>query len=127
MVKNYILDSNILIGIANSDGKILDLLLSLNQEQFNISVISRLEVLIGFRKHVNLLEEMENFLDQYPSVSFDESLCREAAMLQEKSPKKLKFKDLLIAATAILHKKTLITSDKDFLSFKNLKVKYIKP
>ncbi len=100
---------------------------NLNDENFSISIITRLEVMLGFKKHQITLETLENDLNEYENIPLSEEVCREATLLSLQSEKKLKFKDLIIAATAILHNKTLITSDKDFLSFKNLKVKYIKP
>ncbi len=125
MVNNYILDSNIIINLINDNGLIVTHLGGLKQDVFSISIISRLEVMLGHSKHSMNLEQIELILDNYAALPFDEEICRQAATLSDKSPKKLKFKDLIIAATAIVHKKTLITSDKDFLSFKKLKVKYI--
>lgn len=124
MVNKYILDTNIVISLLNGNSAALE---KLGEQQFSISIISRMEVLLGRKKHILSLEDIENYLDDYVNLPFDADLCREATILHEKSTKKLKFKDLIIAATAIVHNKTLITSDKDFLSFKNLKVKYIKP
>lgn len=125
MVNNYILDTNVIISILNGKPKTLSLFKLPGEQQFSISIVSRMEVLLGRKKHALSIEEMENYLDDYFNLPFDEELCREATILYEKSAKKLKFKDLVIAATAIVHNKTLITSDKDFLSFKKLKVKYI--
>lgn len=125
MVNNYILDSNVVISILNGSPKVLSLIKVLAEEQFSISIVSRMEVLLGRKKHALSLEEMENYLDDYYNLPFDEELCRVATIMNEKSKKKLKFKDLIIAATAMVHNKTLVTSDKDFLSFKKLKVKYI--
>ncbi len=127
MVNKYILDSNIIIALINQDSLVRAFSRNLKQDVFYVSMITRLEVMMGHSKHSINLEQIEMILDNYPSLPLDEDVCRKATVLQEKSKKKLKFKDLIIAATAIVHNKTLITSDKDFLSFKNLKVKYIKP
>lgn len=126
-MKNYILDSNVVIQILNQNKKVLGVIEQLNEEQFYISIVTRLEVLLGRKKHLFTLEAMENYLDDYYNLPFNEETCREATVLFEKSGNKLKFKDLVIAATAKVHNLTLITSDKDFKKIRGLKIEYIKP
>lgn len=105
--------------------KFTDFVINLNPGLGSISIVTRLEVMLGYKKHRVSLESIENDLNEYDNISLTEEICRQATLLSADSQKKLKFKDLIIAATAIVRNKTLVTSDKDFLSFKKLKVKYI--
>lgn len=126
MVKNYLIDTNIIIYLLENKHKIVMEIENLGDDVFSISTITRLEVLMDIKKHSLNLEQGENYLDDFENISFDKDICREAAKLNSKNVKKLKFKDIMIAATAQHNNLTLVTSDKDFLRFKNLKVKYIK-
>ncbi len=118
----YILDSNIFIYFLKGDQRLIEFLEDLDAERFYTSVISRLEVLIGHDKDHMSLKEVEFYLDDCENIAVDKSVIQEAFHLTSKLKKKLKFKDLLIAATAKVHKKVLVTGDKDFKNVPGLKV-----
>lgn len=118
----YILDSNIFIYFLKGNQRLIEFLEDLGAERFYTSVISRLEVLMGHDKDDVSLKEVEFYLDDCENIAVDKLVIREAFNLTSKLKKKLKFKDLLIAATAKVHKKVLITADKDFKNVPGLKV-----
>lgn len=122
----YILDTNIVVYYFQGNRAIIDLLDDLNQERFYLSVISRLEVLIGHSRENLPLSEIQICLDDLCNLPVDTAIVDEALSLQLQGVKKLKFKDLLIAATAKIHNKTLLTADKDFKGIPGVKVKLVK-
>ena len=123
--EKYIVDTNILIYVSKENENILSTLDGLDQAAFYISVISHFEFLNGHRddKH---LQAMEEFLDQLIVVDLSVEISKRAALLDRETSRKLKFKDLLIAATAQVEGLTLVTDDKDFKKLKGLKVKLVK-
>ena len=57
-----LLDTNILIDLSNSDKEIISLIHKLeNKEQFSISTITHMELLIGCRNKIEL-NKLNNFL-----------------------------------------------------------------
>ena len=87
MVNKYILDSNIIIALINQDSLVRAFSRNLKQDVFYVSMITRLEVMMGHSKHSINLEQIEMILDNYPSLPLDEDVCRKATVLQEKSRK----------------------------------------
>ncbi|MFA4814928.1 MAG: type II toxin-antitoxin system VapC family toxin [Candidatus Gracilibacteria bacterium] len=127
MMQEYILDSNILIYLSNNkEPKIKKMLQSLRREYFFISTISSIEVLMGAKNEKDL-KELNRFIHQFVPIDLNSAIGREAVKLSKKQTKKLKFKDLLIAATAQVEGLTLVTADKDFKKIKGLKVRLVKP
>lgn len=122
----YLLDTNILIYLLRGDIRLGKFLANLNQEKFGISMISRMEVLIGADKESFTYEELCGYLDVFQNMNVDKRTVEEAVMINKKLTKSIKFKDMLIAASSIVSKATLITSDKDFEKVKGLKIKYYK-
>lgn len=123
----YLLDSNIVIYFLNGDSKALAFLGKLRNKNFSISSVSRIEILMGAKKHAGTLEYMRDQLNDYEHIPVDKKLSDFAVDLYLRSKKRLKFKDLIIAATAKLHNMTLITADTDFKNVKGLKVKLFNP
>ena len=116
----YILDTNILIYAFQEQQKILGYLKELHEEQFFISAISRFEVMLGGNKEdVDYAEK--KYFRLFPVLPVDAMIADTAARIYHKK-KKILHKDSLIAATAIEHKATLITADREFLKFPELKV-----
>lgn len=68
--------------------------------------------------------DIEAYLDDCENVTLDKDVVREALKLL--TVKKMKFKDLVIAATAKVHGKTLITADRDFEGLEGVKVLFYK-
>lgn len=119
----YILDTNILIYSLAENQRVKEQLLAIESDDFAISVITRFEVLIGKRKDNATTSEIAYFINGFDNLVIDTAVIEEAIMIKERTSTKLKFKDLLIAATAKVHNLTLITADKDFLKIDGLKVK----
>ncbi len=118
----YLLDTNILIYFLQGNQHVIDVLNDLNQDQFAISAISRFELLVGLEKETKTRGELELVLDECRTISFDTALSNTAADLFHSLDSKLKFKDLVIAATAKQNGYTVITSDKDFKKLKGVEV-----
>lgn len=72
------------------------------------------------------LEFLDKILRTFAPLDLNTKIALGAVRLEKKFPKKLKFKDLLIAATAQVEGLTLVTADKDFKKIKGLKVKLVK-
>lgn len=94
------------------------------QEYFFISTMSTIELLMGAKSKKDE-EELNHFVHQFAPLDLDSKVAREAVNLSKMNTKKLKFKDLLIAATAKVESLTLITADKEFKKMKGLKVKHL--
>ena len=122
----YLLDTNILIYFLQGKKEVLSLLNRLNSEKFAISIVSRLEFLNGLQNEIFITKEVEQYLDLFENITLDREIVRTAALFSFKSFKKLKFRDLIIAATAVVRNRTLITADKDFRNFPGLKLKLLK-
>lgn len=105
--------------------EILNALEKLKREYFFVSVISHLEFLLGARSKKEEVE-IKKKLNELVPLDLRRETVSEAVEVFKKNSKKLKFKDLLIAATAKNEKLTLITADKDFKTVKGLKVKLLK-
>ncbi len=110
----YLIDTNIFIHFLKADEGIIESLSALVQDTFYISVISRFEVLVGADKENYSVEEIESYIDQCVNLDLNSKIVNEALKIMAHTKKKLKFKDLLIAATAKVHGFTLITCDRDF-------------
>jgi predicted nucleic acid-binding protein len=121
-MKEYLLDSNILIYLLKNDSKTKALLKRLRREYFFISTISVTEVQWGARSQKDL-KILKDFTRQFVPLDLRTAIAEQAVTLS-KTQKSLKFKDLLIAATAQVEGLTLVTTDKDFKRIKDLKLKF---
>lgn len=126
MKNRYLLDTNIIIHLMHQHPKVVKAVHALNADDFLISSISYLETMLGIPKETKKKADIELFLEDLEVVPFDKTATLLAGELNLASPKKLKFKDLMIAATALAQDLPLVTADKDFNSIKGLKVKYVK-
>ena len=122
----FLLDSNVLIYAMNKRKCALDFFRSHKSAYFATSAVSRLEVLLGESKEEMSMEEMENELDDFQTIVLDNKIVRSAALLHGRNKKTLKFKDLVIEASANVNGLTLVTADKDFRAIEGLKVKLLK-
>jgi predicted nucleic acid-binding protein len=118
----YLIDSNIFIYFLKQNDGIVEFLEDLDEDRFAVSIVSRFEILAGAEKERYSLKEIEQYLDDCDNIVLDSRVVTEALNIRRKLKKKLKFTDLVIAATARLHKKILITADKDFKNVPGLKV-----
>ena len=118
----YLIDSNIFIYFLKRNDGIVEFLEDLDEDRFAVSIVSRFEILAGAEKENYSLKEIEQYLDDCDNIVLDSRVVTEALSMRRKLKKKLKFTDLVIAATARLHKKILVTADKDFKNVPGLKV-----
>ena len=72
------------------------------------------------------MNEIELVLDECKNISLDKKIVKEAVNLNKISKVKLKFKDLIIAATAKVYRYTLLTADQDFKKLEGVKVELFK-
>ncbi len=110
---NYLLDTNVLILHLRERSEITALLTQWGSENvLCISVATRTEILAGMRPHeedrtIELLDSLENF-------PVDEAIADQAGRLIYQYARRgiqLSFPDALIAATALQHDLTLVTTN----------------
>ena len=119
-----VFDSSIIIDALRRKQVAIDLVESFSaKERIAVTVISKYEILRGTKeKNVSSVSEL---LSQFITLDFEERAVTEAI----KAYKKLKEKgkvvnelDLLIAGIVAANNETLITRDRDFLSFESAKI-----
>jgi predicted nucleic acid-binding protein len=120
----YLIDSNIIILSIKGNEDIITNLESIKLEA-QISIVTRLEVMMGYQKDSMEKSVLESYLDEFNNIVLDSTIVDTAVTLNESLQKKIKFKDLVIAATAFTHNLTIITCDNDFKTIPQLKVKLI--
>ncbi len=123
---HYLIDSNILIYFLDGNKNVADFFSENKESRFSISVVSRLEVMVGAYKHGISLFESEKYLDLFENVNLDKKVAEKAVQFSLLSHKKLKFKDLIVAATASLIGSTIVTADQDFKNIAGIKVRLLK-
>jgi len=126
-----IVDTSIIVDILQGNKRMGDFLAELKTE-LSVSSVVLAEILIGFYRHSkNVREKLkENFGkiikdNNIKIISFDENIADKYAELQAHLLKKgMVFSpfDGIIAATALFHGITLLTSDEDFKRVKGLKL-----
>ena len=123
----YLLDSNILIySLADHEDLLLHLS-DLQQEWFYISAISRMEILVGVDKQGLSRNDTLSMLESIRTFPVTEEIVDLASeIFVQKHLGKSYFKDVIIAATAMIHNATLITADKGFKKFKGLEVRFLE-
>ena len=124
-MKKYLLDSNIIIYALQRSPKILTLLNNLDEDAFFVSSISYLEVLLGEKREAASEKKILRFLDNFNLVVFDKEMALSSAKLHARLKRKMRFRDLSIAATALAKDLTLITADKDFQRVEGLKIEFV--
>lgn len=123
---HYLIDSNILIYFLDGNERVAKFFADNKKLHFSISIVSRLEVMVGSSKHGLSLLESEKYLDLFENINLDKKIVGRAVEFSLLNKKKLQFKDLIIAATASLNGSTLVTSDRDFQNLSGVKVQFIK-
>ncbi len=117
-----LLDSNIVIYMLHGDRSIDNYIVSLGSPPLAISAVSRTEVLLGLDKEQMSVSGLKTYLDLFDCLPITKEVADCAAELYYSHKYPLKFKDLLIAATAIVYKAVLLTADKDFKRVAGLEV-----
>lgn len=119
-----IFDSSIIIDILRKKKTAMDLIESYaEKERMAITVINKYEILRGTTdKDLSFVSEL---LSQFVIYDFEDFVIREAVKLYKKLAERGKIVnelDVLIAGIASANNETLITKDKDFLKFENVKI-----
>ncbi len=122
---DYLLDTNVLVLALRSVPKALDFLdaLERRQEFAGISVVTRTEILAGMRPHEE--ERTMALLDSLINLYVDEAIADRAGRLIYQYARQgiqLSFPDALIAATALQHDLTLVTTNVKHFPMPDLRV-----
>ena len=120
-----LLDSNILIYATQPNYQYVRDFIANNSSI--VSVISKIEVLGYHNLSLNLKSDIEQLFELFEIIPISDEIADEAIVLRQR--KKISLGDSLIAATAIIHNKTLVTANiKDFDWITNLTINNpIKP
>ena len=119
----YLIDTNILIyylanRIPENEINNLEKIL---EEDFNISIITKIEFLGWSFYDDKTFEQAKEFIEFANVISLDNKISEFAIDLRRKY--KLKLGDAVIAATSLFHNLTLVTrNEKDFKKVKEIKI-----
>jgi len=86
----------------------------------NISVVTEIEALSWINPEKNKEKIIEEFIHDSNVLALTPDIVKQCIVIRRE--KKIKTPDAIIAATAIFHSLTLLTSDADFQHIKNLNV-----
>jgi len=111
----YLLDTNILIYHLNRSIPVqsIEKIRQILKNHFNISIISKME-LLGFRGHSpQSYKKSESFLENAAIIGLDDEIVD--TVIQLRKNKSIKLPDAIIAATARVNHWTLVTrNENDF-------------
>jgi predicted nucleic acid-binding protein len=105
----FVTDTNVLINFLGGQKKMFD---ALNGKDIAISFITEMELLAWpsiTSKDILIIKAM---LTQYRIVPMEDAIKQEAILIRRRT--KMKLPDAIIAATAIILRKPLITTDSGF-------------
>ncbi len=122
----FLLDSNVVINILRKNKQVLSYVKRIQKSPCLLSVITRLEVLLGAVTDKQSLSDISEVIERYATLPVDTRIADTAFQMKYEDNVSLKFKDLLIAATAKEHDLTVVTSDKDFKKLKGVQVHLLK-
>ena len=112
----YLLDTNVCIRILNgTSASLIDHLRAVPRSLVRLSSVVRAELLYGARKSTHIAENLrllERFFDTIASLPFDDRCAEEYGLLREELDRAgtpIGPNDLLIAATARVHRAVLVT------------------
>ena len=119
-----LLDTNIIIELFKGNSETINLLESINEENFSISIITSMELYYGAlnKRELNVIKK---FLKNFELLPINEKISKISLDLIEKYSKShgLEIPDALIAATAIYYDIPLLTYNrKDFKYIEKLKL-----
>lgn len=117
---SYLLDTNVIIDFFHGQKSTVDKVKSIEKENLSLSIITAAEIYHGSYKTAvphKYIDEFENFLVDLSVklIPLDREIVKRYGLITaslEKQGKKLSAFDILIAATALTHNLTIITSDK---------------
>lgn len=120
MAGKYLIDTNTVIDYLNNKlpvntAQILD------EEELEISVITRMELLAWRNADAHQLQVLEEFISNAVVRNLDEPVILKG--IEIRKTLQLKLPDAIIAATAIVHERSLVTRNVgDFKNITGLKV-----
>jgi toxin FitB len=117
--KKYLIDTNVLIEYVSNVLPIesRQFVESKINEDFNISVINRIEVL----GHNSSTKDLEQFLNLANVIQLSEQIADKTILIRKS--RRMKLPDAIIASTALEHNLTIISRNvKDFEGIPNLEV-----
>jgi hypothetical protein len=117
----FLVDTNILIYLQNGRPSINQYL----DDEFYVSDITVLEYLGVKGINEDQLNSRKIVLDACQLIEFNQSIRDLAIDIKQKY--QIKVPDAIIAATAIFHKRILLTADKDFKKIEELNLLIIEP
>lgn len=112
------MDSNVLIDYAGGKfkGAAEQKLDAIFDDSFHYSIISRMEVL-GYMAPPEILQNIEEFLSTGTMFYVTDEVSNQTILIRRLLPK-IKLPDTIIAATALVHNKTVLTRNRD--DFRNI-------
>jgi predicted nucleic acid-binding protein len=117
--QRFLVDTNILLEyiggiLPENTNKLIEDIIS---NDFNISVINRIEVL----GHPSATKDISDFLDLANQYELTQEVVKQTITLRK--VRKIKLPDAIIAATAIVHNLSLISRNtKDFMNIQGLEL-----
>jgi hypothetical protein len=119
--QQYLIDTNAVIDylskkLPDSGMKLMNTIID---DMPGVSVITKIEVL-GFNAPEEHYQLLSGLMNDVLVMELSDSVADESIDIRKKH--KTKLPDAIIAATAIVHKLTLVTSDNDFSDIEKLQV-----
>jgi toxin FitB len=117
MGKNYLIDTNTLLEFVSEILPInaQNFVANVVNQNFNVSVINRIEVL----GHESANSKLKDFMDLANTFQLTQDVEKQTIELRKQ--KKIKLPDAIIAATALINKFTIISRNtKDFQNIEGL-------
>lgn len=118
----YLIDNNVISSYFSGQfsEKAMDFIASVIDQIPNISVVTEIEALSWVNPDKSKEAIVQEFIQDATVLGLTPDVVSQCIKIRRN--KKIKTPDAIIAATAIVHKLTLITSDSDFKSIQNLQV-----
>jgi predicted nucleic acid-binding protein len=123
MVTRYLIDTSIaskyMDGLLSEKG--FEFMDSVFEVESNISIITKIELLSWVTEEKSLFQQVAIFVEDSTIYQLSEEIALKTIQLRRKY--KLKTPDAIIAATAIIHKLTVLTdNERDFRALKGVKI-----
>src|SRR5690606_29953226 len=120
-MEKYLIDNNIISGYFSHlfSDKAMDFLADVIDLTPNISVITEIESLSWLNPDKKKEAIVKSFIDDANILPLSSEVVTQCVKIRRS--RKIKTPDAIIAATAIVHKLTLITTDQDFDNIQKLR------
>jgi len=121
-MERYLIDNNVIANYTSEkfSEKAMIFLADVIDEIPNISVITKIEALSWHSAIIQEESIVKLFVDVSNVIALSDSIVEKCIEIRRN--RKIKTPDAIIAATAIVHNFTLLTSDSDFNRIPNLKI-----